>query len=268
MSTVKHFKCDFCGRTKTDPDDVHGLTWTHGGTDLGERNPGQVLAHLCKVCMSAIKRVPINQGAVLEDESPEPPVETETTEEPDAKQHDGDGIPVEVGRLYWIEIDTLRDRWRQVEAVEMVQTGVMVSTTPQDPFRSPWAVAPERLRRHHPGEVGSSVKPEEPGKPPETDCEECPAVQVLAAELAEANRTLEAQATAPQGVLQWEHPRLGLFHAESASSDAHYGVSCDGGTWFALSRGIEIRQGTVYECLVACERLEAEPDEPPTRSTG
>lgn len=183
MTTVRHFKCDFCGRTKTGPADVHGLTWTLGGTDLGEREPGQVLLHLCKSCMSAIKRVQLNQDAALESEPDETPEPT-ATEEPD--------------------------------------------------------------------------KPPEP--PP--DCDD----YYLLDALSRANQKIVAQATAPKGVLKWEQPRLGLFTAESASSGAHYGVSCDGEAWVALSRGIQIRRGTVYECMAACEEREANPDKPPPKT--
>lgn len=74
---------------------------------------------------------------------------------------------------------------------------------------------------------------------------------------------IRSQAVAPQGVLRWEQPRLGLLTGNSMSSDAQYGVSYDGGVWVALSRGIQITQGTVYECMAACEELEGNPDSPP-----
>lgn len=162
-------------------------------------------------------------------QSPEPPAETETIEEPTGKPLDADGDEVEVGKLYWLTFGTgATPGWRRVEAVKLGFAMVRISLEPQGGVCD---VESSRLRVHHPGD----------GPP---------------------------SRTAPQGVLKWEQSRLGLFTAESASSDARYGVSCHGEEWIACSGGMGICHGTVYECLAACERLAAKPDKSPLSTTG
>lgn len=220
---------------------------------------------------------------------PEPPVDTETPEEPSGKLHDADGNEVEIGRLYWIETRTTLEGplWQRVKAMKAMGAAVEVE---QRSGENLWPF-PERLRRHHPGEwTGPPSETEEPDKPlePLPGCEECSAARdanELAAELgktigeldnaimelAEANRQLEAQATAPKGVLRWKSASATVITAHSNNLETStYSLignwnSTRWGAWFC---GALIYGGSLIDCMAACEEREANPDKPPPSTTG
>jgi len=84
-------------------------------------------------------------------------------------------------------------------------------------------------------------------------------------------RAIRSQAVAPQGVLPWQQPAGQVITARSARPEAaHYCVRGSGfkRTWFASLGDVQVRSGTIYECMDACEELERNPVSPPPSGKG
>lgn len=260
MTTIPiKYICEVCGEAKSTAC-IYGLRFMPGGTNLEEREPDHANTHLCTRCMSAIKRVEINKP---EPETPEAgPIFLGPPSEMDVEHLGADGNEVEAGKLYWVEL-RLESGVRWQAKVTTGELGVF----------SPWVVRGPSLRPLEKRNLESQSEDppsetEESDKPPEPlpNCDECPLPAVLADELIWAKRKLEAQATAPRGMLNWRPLSSNVQDVEANSPRSPtglYQVIATPGThlrhWVARFGYADCHKGTRTECVEWCEALERDP---------
>lgn len=84
MTTITQYRCNLCPAIRNNSGKIYGLAWRNNCQDFKECDPHTTRIHVCGRCMSAIKRVEINQA---EPETPaeDPPSEPEEPGKPAAE---------------------------------------------------------------------------------------------------------------------------------------------------------------------------------------